>query len=88
MKHKFNVTFSVTAKIELDDAVIDAVDDEWRSQFYRLMDIEDIADHIAYNLLQGAGLSCLDGWADQPDKNAKLLDESWELEDVEEMKNE
>lgn len=83
MKRKFEVTFTVTAKIELDEAVITAVDDEWRSQFYNLRDVQDIAEHIAYNLLQGNDLSRLDGWADQPDKNAVLLDEEWELDEVE-----
>jgi len=85
MKHKFEVTFTVTAKIELDDDVITAVDSEWRSQFYNLDSINDIAEHIAYNLLRGASLSRLDGWADQPDTNARLLDEDWELDEVDEV---
>jgi len=35
-KQRFNFTFEVTGTLELDDAVIDAVDDVWRSVFYAL----------------------------------------------------
>lgn len=35
-KHRFRLMFEGEAVIELDDAVIDAVTDEWRSKFYQL----------------------------------------------------
>lgn len=83
MKKKFTVVFEVTAEIELDEQVISVVDDEWRSVLYPLHSDEDIAEHIAYNLVRNqARLSHLDGWADQPDSNAKLISEEWELEEV------
>ena len=88
-KKKFIVTFNVTAEIELDEQVISVVDDEWRSQLYPLYNNSDIAEHIAYNMIKNdAHLSQLDGWADQPDSNAKLLSEKWELDEVEETLNE
>ena len=79
----FTVVFEVTVEIELDEMVISVVDDEWRSMLYPLYDDEDIAEHIAYNFARNnARLSQLDGWADQPDSNAKLISEEWELEEV------
>ena len=75
-KRSFEVSFEFEAIIELDDNVIDVVDDEWRSQRYNLRTPEDIAEHIAFNLIINHGkLSSLDGWADQPDDNAKLIDD-------------
>ena len=75
-KRSFEVSFEFDAMIELDDNVIDVVDDEWRSQLYDLHTPEDIAEHIAFNLVINNGkLSSLDGWADQPDDNAKLIDD-------------
>jgi len=82
-KLKFTVVFEVTAEIELDEMVISVVNDEWRSVLYPLHTEEEIAEHIAYNLVHNhASLSQLDGWADQPDSNANLISEEWELEEV------
>ena len=69
---KFTITYTVWADLDLDQDVIDAVDEEWRSSFYDLHTPEDIAEHIGRNLLRGVRLSMLDGWADQPDTNANL----------------
>lgn len=70
----FNVRFTGEAVIALADEVIDVVDEEWRSMFYDLHTPEDIAEHIAYNLVVNRwDLSSLDGWADQPRSNAKLV---------------
>lgn len=84
-KRNFTVTFTVTAEIELDEHVIDVVDDEWRKDLYQLKSPSDIAEHIARNMVKNdAHLSQLDGWADQPDSNAKLLGVDWELDEVSE----
>lgn len=82
MTHKFDVELKTTVTIELDDAVIAAVDDEWRKQLYDLKTPEQIACHIAYNLVvNSAKLSQLDGWADQPDENARIIDgPHWDTE--------
>ena len=62
------------ALIELDDAVIEAVDDEWRSMFHNLHTPEEIAKCIGVNLIVNHQLlSSLDGWANQPDGNARVL---------------
>ena len=83
-KKKFTVTFEVVAEIELDEEVISFVDDEWRSVFYPLHDEEDIAEHIAYNMVKNdLDISQIEGWLMPKDK-AKLLSEKWNLEEVSE----
>ena len=79
-KKRFRVEFTGEAVIELDDAIFDAVDDEWRSVFYDLNTIYDIAEHIGYNLvIRNCPLSRMDGWADMPDDLARIIEESdWE----------
>lgn len=90
-KRRFEVTFSMYGEdvdggvIELDDQVIDVVDDEWRANLYDLRTPEQIAEHIAFNMIiNNRGLSQLDGWADQPDSNAKILShpdlDHWEMD--------
>ncbi len=69
---KFKVTYIAYATLNLDDAVIEAVDDEWRKSFYSLKSPKEIAEHIGRNLILGARLSQLDGWADQSDMLASL----------------
>lgn len=67
--------FVDAAVVELDQAVIDAVDDGWRKMFYPLHTPEDIAEHIGRNMiLNGWQLSDLDGWADQPNENAAIVE--------------
>lgn len=80
-KHQFRLRFEAEAVIELDDAVIDAVTDEWRSMFYQLHSPEQIARHVGYNLvINNAGLDQLEGWADQPESNARIVQQpDWEV---------
>ena len=74
MSRRFTVELSTVVSIEVEDAVIDAVTDEWRSMFYNLRTPKEIAEHLAYNLVvNDAKLSMLDGWADQPNDNVQLL---------------
>ncbi len=82
-KREFEITFRGTAYIKLDDQVIDVVDDEWRSYLYNLHTPEEIAEHIAYNLIFNSGeLSMLDGWADQPDSNARLIGGDADVDEI------
>ncbi len=62
-------------KIEIDDIVIDAVDDDWRKTFYpSLTTPQKIAEHIAYNLIvNDATLTRLDGFANLSDDMVKIL---------------
>ncbi len=84
-KRKFEVTFTGTAIIEIDDVVIDAVDDEWRKTFYPLNSDDKIAGHIAYNLvINDSYIDRLDGWADQSRDDAKILEEpDWDIDVIE-----
>ena len=94
-KRRLKLHFSIygeyvdSAVIELDDAVIEAVDDAWRSTFFynNLRTPERIAAHVGYNLIiNDLSLSQMDGWADQPDENARVLEwpllppTGWEIE--------
>ena len=46
---RFRISFEVYADLELAEAVIDVVDDEWREQLYDLKTPGQIAEHIAGN---------------------------------------
>ena len=77
----FEIEFEGHAIIELDDEVIDAVDDEWRSALYPLYTPEEIAEHIGYNfVINNAELTYLDGWAHLKDSQAKMI--SKEISDI------
>jgi|GEM_PF-5798726 len=80
MTRKFIVQWTTECVIELEDEVIDRVDDEWRRFLYDLNTPEEIAEHIAFNIIvNNAGLSRLDGWADLPDRMARVteVDRYW-----------
>jgi len=75
---KFQVSVLAIAEIELVDDAISAVDDEWRECFYPLNTPEDIAAHIGYNMIANhLSLSEMDGWADQPNENARIVGIEW-----------
>lgn len=60
--------------IEIDDIVINAVDEDWKSQFYNLQSAHEIAEHIAYNIIvNNATLTRLDGFADLKDEYVRIL---------------
>ena len=68
--------------IDLDEKVISVVNDEWRKSLYDLHTPEDIAAHIAYNLVVNKiPLSSMDGWADQPNENARIIEDDIYEED-------
>lgn len=73
-KRIFEIELRGTARIELDDAVIDRVDDDFRSSLYNLHGAQEIAEHVGYNLIVNGGrLSIMDGWADMDNDNARVL---------------
>ena len=81
----FKIEFEGSLTLELASAVIEAVDDEWRSRFYTLHTPAEIAEHIAHNLFFNRWeLSSLDGWTDQPDENAMIIDEDFYITSCEE----
>jgi hypothetical protein len=67
---------SLVVFIDLDQRLLDDVlTEEWRAQFYGdVRTASDVANHLAFNLVQGRGLSSLDGFADQPDDRAVVVD--------------
>lgn len=83
---KFQVSYTVTATIEVDDTVIeDALTDDWCSQFYPFHTASDVVSHIAYNSLRdNASLSELDGFAHLDDKQSQITKKDWEPGEVEE----
>ncbi len=77
-KRHFEIELTCIAQIELDEAVIAVVTDEWRQRFYDLATPREIAEHIAFNLvIRGTRLSQLDGWGDHLDGNARIVMEDW-----------
>ena len=85
-KRTFRGMFEVEFEIELDDAVIDAVTPEWKEVLYDLDSTEEIVEMVARNLLKGWSLSEMDGWCDQPNSNAKILDVDWWMDECKEQK--
>lgn len=66
-KQIFRVQVRTVVEVELDPSLLP--DDEWRSQFYNIKTLEELAKHFAYNkVTNGITLiSMLDGFADQDD---------------------
>jgi hypothetical protein len=52
-KRIFEIETSVAFQVELADAVINAVDDEWRASLYDLNTPEEIAAMVGNCLLKG-----------------------------------
>jgi len=71
---KHNSTILFEGDIELDDIVINSVDDSWRRTFYDFSTPQQIAEHIAFNMVvNDLELSDIDGFADLSNNMAKLL---------------
>jgi len=81
---KFKVVFEVEVEIELDDKIFEEVDDSFREHIYNLTSDDDIVEHITTNLISGASLSNLDGWANLSDSEAIITYEDWTITGVEE----
>ena len=84
MKHKFHVDktwkgnheedIHFEGTLELDDAVINNVDDSWRKLFYDFNSLQQVVDHIAFNMIvNDLTLSRIDGFANLSDDMAVLL---------------
>ena len=60
------------AEIEIEQSVIDAaMTDEFASEFFTMRRAEEVAEHLAWNMVRGNELSQLDGFADQPETAVK-----------------
>lgn len=84
MKRKYQITKKWTGtygetiyfdrKIEIDDTVIDTVDDDWRRTFYNFIRPQQIAEHIAFNMVvNDLKLSDIDGFANLTDNLVSLV---------------
>lgn len=73
-------------EIEVEERLLDdALTAEWQQNFYCLTSPVDVAGHLTYNLIQGRRLSSLDGFADQPESAARILDIHVEDDDTQEL---
>jgi len=78
---KIDVRFHVTCTVEVDEEVLkEATSKEWASSFYKFETEQAVAEHLAYNMLRGTSMSCLDGFAHWGDDKAKVTNESWDPE--------
>lgn len=82
------VTYIVEVEIDIDDDVINAVNEEWRSKFYNLKTKNDIIDYITRNLLGKTPLNKLDGWADKSNIQALITFNDWYVDSITEIKRE
>ncbi len=82
-KKVYNVTLVGEIEIELDDAVIEAGgSNEYKDVMGYTMKPQETAEHLAYNMLiNNALLENLDGFADQPNSNAKIKRTNWRFDD-------
>lgn len=69
MRRRFVCELTIDIHVEFDDDLMP--DEEWRSVFYPIHTIKDLAEHLAWNFgINNARLSDLDGFADRPDSDA------------------
>ena len=79
MKRRYRVTVTTTAVLEIDDAIFEAVDDEWRSMFYNLDTREEIGAHVGFNMLiNDCKLTSIDGFANLDDKLVSIVPQTLE----------
>lgn len=76
---KFKVNFEDRGYVivELNQKVIDGIDDKWRKLLYNLNDeeiIQMIIQMIILCFVYGCNLSQLDEWVDQPNENARIIE--------------
>lgn len=83
MTRIFRIVFVCEVEIEIDETAINQVDDEWRESLYNLVTPEDIAEHLAYNLVfnNAKDISYLDGWANLPKGLAKITEQDVWVDD-------
>lgn len=70
---RFYAQFTVV--VDVDDRLFKSVlTDEWRKTMYDFYSREDVAGHIAFNMMRGCSLNDIDGYCDQPKGRAKLIE--------------
>ncbi len=81
-RQTLTVTIVSTVKLDLDKSLLP--DDEWRSQFYDIRTMEEVARHIAYNVVANrmGRITQLDGFADRSVDDCKILDVEHEVDEI------
>ena len=83
MKRKYEVQVTVTATLEIDDEVLaETLTKDWQDYMFPISRREDAVEHIAFNMLRGANLSIIDGYAHRRDDQARVSDVDWSDWDV------
>ena len=78
MKRKYEVQVTVTATIEIDDAVIkEAMSEDWRKNFWPVDRPEKCVEHVAFNMLHDTELTGIDGFAHMKDEQARISEIDW-----------
>lgn len=86
-KRKFIVSYTVTAVVEVDAAVVtEVLTDDWQKDFYTIDSPAEVSEHLAYNVLRhGSSLSSLDGFAHLDDSQLRVSEVGWESVGAKEM---
>lgn len=81
-RQKLTVTVISTVTLDLDKSLLP--DDEWRSHFYDIRTMEEVAKHVAYNIIANrmSRISQLDGFADRAEEDCKILNVEHEVDEV------
>lgn len=74
------IWLSFTIDIE-DDVIAGAMTQEFKSHHYDFRTQQDVAEHIAVNLIQGARLDQLDGFADRKESEASILHDTIDVDE-------
>jgi len=71
---KFSARVTIDVDIEVSKSVLKTAQSKsWRETFYNFKTDDEVAAHLAYNLVRGAALSQLDGFANRDDSEAAVI---------------
>jgi hypothetical protein len=84
---RHRVTFAVTVEIDIaEDLIEEVLKPDWQKDFYKFANPEDVAYHLAYNILRNhADLKSLDGFAHRDVGDLKIVSEDWSEESANEV---
>jgi len=86
-ERQFDIHINVNARLVVKNEVINRVlnnEDNWKEMFYDL-DLNELIEMIACNMIQGVTVDRLDGFADLSEDCAKLTDVDYILEFADEV---
>lgn len=81
-KKRLKVRMNVEVILDVDEGLLEECKSaEWRSQFYKLMTDQDVAEHLVHNfVVNHAQLDQLDGFAHRNRDDVVAVSETWEVE--------